>query len=103
MLAEELGALGPCRRRRARQPRLRGRPHKEVRQIICDVGVTLIDGEAIEVRGVGFAGAKGFGGGFGRGTLSAFGEPAIKAFVKDPRVAFAVGTVERGRRRLSGG
>ena len=31
---------------------------------------------------MGFAGAKGFIGGFGRGVLTAFGEPEIKAFVR---------------------
>jgi len=55
----------------------------EVRQILSDAGVTLLDGDACEVRGIGFAGVKGFGGGFGRGTLSAFGEPAVKAFVHE--------------------
>jgi Icc-related predicted phosphoesterase len=32
---------------------------------------------------VGIAGAKGFAGGFGRGSLGAWGEPAIKAFVNE--------------------
>ena len=55
----------------------------EVRQILVDAGVIMLDGDATEVRGVGFAGVKGFAGGFGRGTLSAFGEPAVKAFVHE--------------------
>jgi Icc-related predicted phosphoesterase len=55
----------------------------EIRRILVDAGVTLLDGDAVEIRGVGFAGAKGFGGGFGRGTLSAFGEPVVKAFVRE--------------------
>ena len=55
----------------------------EVRQILKDAGVSLLDGDAIEVKGVGFAGVKGFAGGFGRGTLSAFGEPATKEFVRE--------------------
>ncbi|HET6246874.1 MAG TPA: metallophosphoesterase [Tepidisphaeraceae bacterium] len=55
----------------------------EVRKILCDAGVHLLDGDATEVRGIGFAGAKGFAGGFGRGTLSAFGEPIIKRFVQE--------------------
>lgn len=42
----------------------------------------LLDGEALEIEGVGFAGCKGFIGGFGRHMLSAFGEPEIKAFVQ---------------------
>jgi Icc-related predicted phosphoesterase len=57
--------------------------HPEVRQILVDAGVTVLDGEAVEIRGVGIAGAKGFAGGFGRGTLGAFGEPAVKAFVRE--------------------
>jgi Icc-related predicted phosphoesterase len=55
----------------------------DVRHILQDAGITILDGDACEVKGVGFAGAKGFGGGFGRGTLSAFGEPAVKAFVHE--------------------
>jgi Icc-related predicted phosphoesterase len=55
----------------------------EIRRILSDAGVTVLDGDAVEIRGVGFAGAKGFCGGFGRGTLSAFGEPAVKAFVRE--------------------
>ena len=37
---------------------------------------------AYERDGVGFAGTKGFIGGFGRGVLTAFGEPEVKAFVQ---------------------
>src|SRR3954463_796724 len=36
----------------------------EIRQILTDGGVTVLDGEATEVHGVGFAGVKGFAGGF---------------------------------------
>ena len=55
----------------------------EVGTILRDAGVQLLDGDAIEIRGIGFAGAKGFAGGFGRGTLSAFGEPGVKRFVQE--------------------
>jgi Icc-related predicted phosphoesterase len=55
----------------------------DVRQILCDAGVMLLDGETCEVEGVGFAGIKGFAGGFGRGTLGFWGEPAIKRFVQE--------------------
>ncbi|HYE17190.1 MAG TPA: metallophosphoesterase [Tepidisphaeraceae bacterium] len=55
----------------------------EIAKVLTDAGMTLLDGEAVEIKGVGFAGVKGFGGGFGRGTLSAFGEPATKAFVQE--------------------
>lgn len=55
----------------------------QVRDILCDAGVQLLDGETCEIHGVGFAGIKGFAGGFGRGTLGFWGEPAIKRFVQE--------------------
>lgn len=58
-----------------------GQPQEVVR-ILHEAGMKLLDGEAHEIDGVGFAGAKGFIGGFGRYMLSAFGEPEIKAFVQ---------------------
>ncbi len=45
-------------------------------------GIKVLDGSSYERDGVGFAGAKGFPGGFGRGMLTAFGEKEIKAFVQ---------------------
>src|SRR5678816_1680280 len=59
-----------------------GKPH-EIREILIDGGVSVLDGEATEVHGVGFAGVKGFAGGFGRGALGPWGEQAIKAFVQE--------------------
>ncbi len=56
---------------------------KEIRAILQKVGVHMLDGEAVVIRGVGFAGIKGFGGGFGKYMLSMFGEPAMKAFVQE--------------------
>jgi Icc-related predicted phosphoesterase len=53
-----------------------------VTRILSDVGVQILDGDAVEVLGVGFAGTKGFIGGFGRATLGPWGEPAIKALVQ---------------------
>ena len=55
----------------------------EIRRIITGAGVHLLDGDHVELKGVGFAGVKGFGGGFDRGTLSAFGEPGTKRFVQE--------------------
>ncbi|MCA1646822.1 MAG: metallophosphoesterase [Chloroflexi bacterium] len=54
-----------------------------VRNILCDAGLTILDGDAIEIKGVGFAGVKGFCGGFGRRALEPWGEPAIKSFVRE--------------------
>ena len=45
-------------------------------------GLKVLDGSSYERDGIGFAGAKGFIGGFGRGVLTAFGEREIKAFVQ---------------------
>ncbi len=57
--------------------------HEEISRILCDAGVNILDGGSCEVRGVGFAGAKGFGGGFGTRTLGLWGEEATKAFVRE--------------------
>src|SRR5947199_1566555 len=45
-------------------------------------GIKVLDGSSYERDGIGFAGAKGFIGGFGRGVLTAFGEKEVKAFVQ---------------------
>lgn len=58
-----------------------GQP-EEVARILHQAGMRCLEGEPIEVKGVGFAGCKGFIGGFGRHMLSAFGEPEIKHFVQ---------------------
>ena len=55
----------------------------EVKKILVDVGVMLLDGDAQEVLGVGFAGVKGFVGGFGPRALAPWGEPSIKSFVHE--------------------
>jgi Icc-related predicted phosphoesterase len=55
----------------------------EITRILTDAGVHMLDGDAVEIQGVGFAGVKGFAGGFGRGTLGPWGEPAIKTFVQE--------------------
>lgn len=57
-----------------------GQP-EEVARILHDAGMTVLDDQAAQIDGVGFAGVKGFIGGFGRGELAPFGEPEIKAFV----------------------
>jgi Icc-related predicted phosphoesterase len=55
----------------------------DVRQILTEAGVTVLDGESVVIQGVGFAGIKGFAGGFGRRMLEPWGEPLIKQFVND--------------------
>jgi Icc-related predicted phosphoesterase len=56
---------------------------EEVWEILTGAGVTLLDGDTCEFHGIGFAGVKGFAGGFGARTLRSFGEPSIKAFVRE--------------------
>jgi Icc-related predicted phosphoesterase len=58
-----------------------GQP-EHVTQLLTDAGVRMLTGHAYEIEGVGFAGGKGFVGGFGRYMLSPFGEVSIKTFVQ---------------------
>jgi Icc-related predicted phosphoesterase len=55
----------------------------EIRRILTDAGAALLDGDSCEVLGVGFAGTKGFGGGFGERALQAWGEESTKRFVHE--------------------
>jgi len=55
----------------------------QVTQILHDAGMIVLDEQAHEIEGVGFAGVKGFMGGYGRGELAPFGEPIAKAFVQE--------------------
>jgi Icc-related predicted phosphoesterase len=55
----------------------------EVKQVLEEAGVHVLDGDACEIAGVGFAGVKGFIGGFGRYTLEPWGEEAIKGCVQE--------------------
>ena len=54
----------------------------DLMRMLSQEGIKVLDGSAYERDGVGFAGTKGFVGGFGRGVLTAFGEPEIKTFVR---------------------
>jgi Icc-related predicted phosphoesterase len=55
----------------------------EVRQVLESAGIKVLDGESVEIAGVGFAGVKGFCGGFGRRTLEPWGEKMMKLFVEE--------------------
>jgi Icc-related predicted phosphoesterase len=55
----------------------------DVQAILSEAGVRVLDGDAVEIGGVGFAGVKGFGGGFGERALQPWGEPIIKRFVHE--------------------
>lgn len=55
----------------------------EIVRMLTDAGVTMLDGDTHEIHGVGFAGVKGFAGGFGRRQLGAWGEQITKNFVHE--------------------
>ncbi|HKT81705.1 MAG TPA: metallophosphoesterase [Vicinamibacterales bacterium] len=55
----------------------------EMRRILADQGITILDGDACESNGIGIAGVKGFAGGFGQRALGAWGEAMIKSFVHE--------------------
>jgi len=55
---------------------------EEVRRMMEEAGVVMLNGTSHVIGDVGFAGTDGFGGGFGDRMLSAWGEPEIKQFVQ---------------------
>lgn len=55
----------------------------ELLKVLHDAGIHVLDGDTFEVHGIGFAGVKGFAGGFGRRALEPWGEETIKRFVQD--------------------
>jgi Icc-related predicted phosphoesterase len=55
----------------------------EICQILADAGIVVLNGDACEMHGIGIAGVKGFGGGFGRRALGPWGETIIKQFVRE--------------------
>jgi Icc-related predicted phosphoesterase len=60
-----------------------GGKQEEIKKILRESGIQVLDGDATEVCGVGFAGIKGFCGGFGKRALGPWGEDIIKAFVHE--------------------
>jgi Icc-related predicted phosphoesterase len=83
VLADELGAVSvPIVAVLGNHDFESGTPEVVV-ETLTHAGVRVLDGEACEIEGVGIAGAKGFAGGFGRASLGAWGEPAIKLFVQE--------------------
>lgn len=56
---------------------------EDIHRIMIDAGVHALDGDAVEIGGVGFAGVKGFASGFGRRVLEPWGESIVKQFVHE--------------------
>ncbi|SFC36134.1 Predicted phosphoesterase [Parapedobacter composti] len=57
--------------------------HKAIKEVLQQANMQVLDGESTVIKGIGFAGIKGFGGGFGPRMLSRFGEDMMKAFVQE--------------------
>jgi Icc-related predicted phosphoesterase len=55
----------------------------EIRRILIDSSIVPLDGDTTEILGIGFAGVKGFAGGFGRRALGPWGEDIMKQFVHE--------------------
>ena len=56
---------------------------KEVRDCLQGENFHILDGDAVVIKNIGFAGVKGFGGGFDNYMLSMFGEKMWKKFVQE--------------------
>jgi len=56
---------------------------KLIRQALQNQNIHILDGESVVIEGIGFAGIKGFGGGFDNHMLSMFGENTMKDFVQE--------------------
>lgn len=56
---------------------------EQIKSTLRTANLILLEDEEYIFRDVGFAGIKGFGGGFGKFMLGAFGEKATKAFVDE--------------------
>lgn len=58
----------------------------EIADLLRDVGVVVLEGDAVEIDtpggSVGVAGVKGFGGGFAGANGTEFGEPEMKSFIR---------------------
>lgn len=62
---------------------MHGNQQDELAKMFRGAGIHLLDGDSVEIEGVGFAGTKGFCGGFGRRMLEPWGETIMKDFVQE--------------------
>lgn len=56
---------------------------KDMLRMLASSGIHCLDRASVVIDGVGFAGAKGFGGGFNDRIVRGFGEDSLKAFVSE--------------------
>jgi len=55
----------------------------QVKLVLGEAGIQILDGSGCDIQGVGFAGAKGLGGGFGERAVQPWGEDIMKRFVHE--------------------
>ncbi|MCC9135043.1 metallophosphoesterase [Pontibacter silvestris] len=55
----------------------------DIRQLLLQENINMLDGDSVVIGNVGFAGVKGFGGGFDKAMLGMFGEQKMKEFVQE--------------------
>lgn len=77
--------------------------HAEIKKVLADTPIHLLDGDAVHLLGVGFAGVKGFGTGFGRRILEPWGEASVRSFVREAveealKLETALARIPRGPR-----
>jgi len=56
---------------------------EEIKRVLKESPIRVLDGESVEIQGVGFAGAKGFATGFGARMLEPWGEAIVRRFVHE--------------------
>jgi Icc-related predicted phosphoesterase len=54
----------------------------QLKEMLTEVGISVLDGDTVVIQGIGFTGVKGFAGGFGKTALGPFGEKLMKDFVQ---------------------
>jgi Icc-related predicted phosphoesterase len=83
LLARELGALSMPRLAVLGNHDYETGQQDQVRDILRAGGTVVLDGDAVEIEGIGFAGVKGFIGGFDQRLLAPWGETSIKQLVRE--------------------
>jgi len=75
----------------------------DIKKVLADASIHMLDGDTVQLHGVGFAGVKGFGSGFGRRILEPWGEATVRQFVREAveeslKLETALARIARGPR-----
>lgn len=83
LLVEELGALRIPTIAVLGNHDFHGGEQAQIESVLENAGMRVLDGDTVEIGSVGFAGVKGFCGGFDRYVLEPWGEDLIKSMVHE--------------------